>query len=136
MFGKGKQGGRFPLHSRRTKDGKSWEIVHSRAVKDRREDLDEVRQMLEAGELDIAEDELRWLLEDCHEMIQAHHMLGEIALIEESKRTGDIIVESDYADIVMIDKQTFFRIVSEYPGIAIGVEMIKQTYKKITEERL
>ncbi len=36
--------------------------------------------MIEAGETDIALDELRWLLSGCAEFIAAHALLGEIAL--------------------------------------------------------
>jgi hypothetical protein len=36
--------------------------------------------MIEAGELDLAVDELRWLLSDCPEFIAAHALLGELAL--------------------------------------------------------
>jgi hypothetical protein len=36
--------------------------------------------MIEAGELDVAVDELHWLLEDCSEFIAAHVLLGELAL--------------------------------------------------------
>jgi hypothetical protein len=36
--------------------------------------------MLEAGETDVATDELRWLLEDCRDLLAAHRLLGEIAL--------------------------------------------------------
>ncbi len=61
---------------------------------------------------------------------------GEIALIERTERTADVIVESDYADIIMIDQKVFNEIVSEYPSIALGLEMIKQTYQEITKERL
>lgn len=46
----------------------------------REEDLAEVRAMLEMGEVDIAEDELRWLVGGCEELLEAHHMLGQIAL--------------------------------------------------------
>jgi hypothetical protein len=35
--------------------------------------------MIEAGEADLAVDELRWLLEDCSEFIAAHALLGELA---------------------------------------------------------
>lgn len=35
--------------------------------------------MMEAGELDIALDELRWLLSDCSEFIGAHVLLGDVA---------------------------------------------------------
>lgn len=59
-----------------------WEIVHPREARDRAEDLEEVRAMLEAGELDIARDELRWLLDGCTDCVDAHYLLGEIAFAE------------------------------------------------------
>jgi hypothetical protein len=64
---------------RRTTDGHSWVLVHPRGVRDRAEDLEEVAAMIEAGETDIALDELRWLLADCSEFIAAHAMLGDLA---------------------------------------------------------
>ncbi len=39
--------------------------------------------MVEAGEVDVARDELRWLLEGCTDCLAAHKMLGELALMEE-----------------------------------------------------
>jgi hypothetical protein len=42
--------------------------------------LEEVRAMIDAGENDVAIDELRWLLSDCPEFIAAHAMLGELAI--------------------------------------------------------
>ena len=36
--------------------------------------------MIEAGEIDVAIDELRWLLDGCSGMIEAHCVLGELAL--------------------------------------------------------
>jgi len=44
------------------------------------EDLEEVRAMIEAGEFDVATDELRWLVSGCSEFIEAHELLGELAL--------------------------------------------------------
>jgi hypothetical protein len=35
--------------------------------------------MIEAGEMDAALDELRWLLSDCSEFVGAHVLLGEVA---------------------------------------------------------
>jgi hypothetical protein len=49
-------------------------------VRDRAEDLDEVQAMIEAGELELAIDELRWLLSGCPEFIAAHSLLGELAI--------------------------------------------------------
>lgn len=54
-------------------------FVHPRCVRDRSEDLEEVQAMVEAGETDIALDELRWLLSGCSEFIAAHVVLGELA---------------------------------------------------------
>jgi hypothetical protein len=42
--------------------------------------LEEVREMVEAGELVVAIDELRWLVGGCSEFIEAHALLGELAL--------------------------------------------------------
>lgn len=36
--------------------------------------------MIEAGELEVAVDELRWVLSGCSEFIEAHCLLGELAL--------------------------------------------------------
>lgn len=69
---------------RRTADGRSWALVHPREARDRAEDLEEVAAMIEAGELDVALDELRWLLSDCSEFIAAHVLLGNLA-----KEMGD-----------------------------------------------
>lgn len=38
--------------------------------------------MLEAGETDVAVDELRWLLRGCDRLLEAHKLLGDIALAE------------------------------------------------------
>src|SRR5258708_39615231 len=49
---------------------------------DRQEDLDEVQQMIAAGELEIARDELLYLVSDCRGFLEAHNLLGELALEE------------------------------------------------------
>jgi hypothetical protein len=67
------------LSLRRSTDGKSWVFVHPREARDRAEDLEEVAMMIEAGETDIALDELRWLLSGCAEFVAAHVLLGDIA---------------------------------------------------------
>ena len=61
---------------RRTGDG--WVLVHPRCARDRADDLEEVREMVEAGELDVAIDELRWLVGGCSEFIEAHALLGRV----------------------------------------------------------
>jgi len=68
------------LTVRRAKSGHGWILVPPRAVRDRAEDLEEVRAMIDAGEPEIAVDELRWLLSDCSEMIEAHFLLGKLAV--------------------------------------------------------
>lgn len=50
---------------------------------DRQEDLDEVQTMIAAGELEIARDELLYLVSDCRGFLEAHNLLGELALEEE-----------------------------------------------------
>lgn len=64
----------------RSTDGRSWVLVHPRCVRERAEDLDEVRAMVDAGEMEVAVDELRWLLSGCPEFIAAHVLLGELAV--------------------------------------------------------
>lgn len=54
--------------------------MHPRCARDRAEDLDEVRMMIDAGESEIALDELRWLLSGCGEFIAAHALLGDLAM--------------------------------------------------------
>jgi tetratricopeptide (TPR) repeat protein len=71
------------LRVRRTADGGAWELVHPRCARDRAEDVEEVRKMIDAGETEIAVDELRWLLSGCSDFIDAHRLLGELALAEE-----------------------------------------------------
>ncbi len=68
------------LSVRKLPDEDAWELVHPRCVLDRVEDLDEVRAMLDAGEVDVARDECRWLLDGCPDCLEAHRILGEIAL--------------------------------------------------------
>jgi len=62
--------------------GTQWKLVHPSCVREREEDIAEVRRMLDEGEVDVAIDELRWLLDECGELIEAHRLLGEIALAD------------------------------------------------------
>lgn len=63
-----------------------WEFVHPRCARRRREDLEEVEQMLDAGETDVAREELVWLLSECPDFMEAHLRLGLIALEEDDPR--------------------------------------------------
>ena len=60
----------------------AWELVHPRCACDRDDDLEEVRKMIDAGEIEVAVDELRWLLSGCSDYIDAHKTLGELALLD------------------------------------------------------
>jgi hypothetical protein len=68
--------------ARKAPGGEGWELVHPRCALDRSEDVEEVHKMVEAGEIDIARDELQWLLSGCTDMIDAHKTLGELALLD------------------------------------------------------
>jgi hypothetical protein len=70
------------LGVRRSSDGRGWVFVHPGCVRERAEDLEEVREMIESGEVEVAVDELRWLVSGCSEFIEAHALLGELALAE------------------------------------------------------
>jgi Tfp pilus assembly protein PilF len=63
----------------RADDG-AWELREPRCARVRREDLEEVQQMIDAGETEIAKDELRWLLSECRDFIAAHKLLGDLAV--------------------------------------------------------
>jgi hypothetical protein len=64
----------------RSLDGKSWLLAHPRCIQERADDLDEVRAIIAAGELDVAIDELRWLVDGCSELIEGHFLLGKLAV--------------------------------------------------------
>ena len=75
--------GSSAVRARKTADGQAWELVHPRCARDRQEDVEEVRKMIDAGEIEIAIDELRWLLNGCSDFIDAHRLLGELAMADE-----------------------------------------------------
>jgi tetratricopeptide (TPR) repeat protein len=60
----------------------AWEFVLPRCAREREDDLAEVALMLEAGEQEIAIDELRWLLNGCDQCLEAHRLLGDLALAQ------------------------------------------------------
>ncbi|HID76377.1 MAG TPA: hypothetical protein EYP56_10320 [Planctomycetaceae bacterium] len=73
------RGGRTKIKARRAARGE-YELVHPPCVQQRALDMEEVRAVLEAGEVDVAEDELRWLLDGCSMFLEAHQLLGRLAL--------------------------------------------------------
>jgi hypothetical protein len=64
-------------------DGNRYSLTAPVCAFDRQEDLEEVRQMIAAGELEIARDELLYLVSDCRGFLEAHNLLGELALEED-----------------------------------------------------
>jgi hypothetical protein len=70
------------------RDGASvaWEIVQPRCARRRREDMEEVEEMLAAGETEIARDEIVWLLSECPDFLEGHVHLGLIALEDGDKK--------------------------------------------------
>lgn len=71
---------KLTLARRETPVGPAWEFVHPRCARRRRADIEEVEAMLEAGETDVARDELVWLLSECPDFLDAHVHLGLLAL--------------------------------------------------------
>lgn len=64
---------------KRNASGSGWVLLPPKCVRERAEDLEEVQTMIAEGEADIAINELRWLLEGCSEMMEAHFLLGKLA---------------------------------------------------------
>ena len=57
-------------------DGKRFALQPPICAVDRKEDLDEVHNMIAGGELEIARDELLYLVSDCRGFLEAHNLLG------------------------------------------------------------
>ncbi len=70
------------VNVRRIPNQPGWELVPPRGAVERADDLLQVHDMIAHGEIEIAMDELRWLLGGCPEFIEAHAVLGELALAE------------------------------------------------------
>ena len=66
--------------------GPQWEFVQPRCGRRRREDIEEVEAMVEAGETEIAREELVWLLSECPDFLEGHVQLGLIALEEDDPK--------------------------------------------------
>ena len=69
------------------KDKSGWQLVHPRCACERKDDLEEVQTMIDGGAADVARDELHWLLEGCPDFIDAHYMLGVLAVDEDQDLT-------------------------------------------------
>lgn len=73
-------GRRSRIRLRKIGDEMVFELVYPPCVARRAEDMEEVYNMIQMGETEAAEDELLWLLQDCPELLEAHQLLGELAL--------------------------------------------------------
>jgi hypothetical protein len=60
--------------------GDRFAFVSPVCAVDRREDIAEVREIIAGEEFDIARDELLYLVSDCRGFLEAHNLLGELAL--------------------------------------------------------
>jgi hypothetical protein len=110
------------LSVRRSTDGRGWVFVHPREVRDRAEDLEEVELMIESGELEIALDEVRWLLSDCPEFIAAHVMLGEVA-----REMGDLpLARGHYGAGYQLGLQTLRR--AKWPKPLLYSQLANQPF--------
>ncbi len=69
----------------------AFELVYPRSVERRADDLEEVYTMLRAGEVELAAEELRWLVQGCRVLLEAFKLLGEIALAD-----GDVRLARAY----------------------------------------
>jgi len=77
---------KLSLKQHESQAGPVWEFVHPRCARRRRADMEEVEAMVEAGETEIARDELVWLLSECPDFLDAHVHLGLIALEEDDPK--------------------------------------------------
>jgi hypothetical protein len=55
-------------------------LAHPRSLRDCAEDLAQVEAMIDAGESDVAVEELRWLLGQSGELLPVHFLLGKLAV--------------------------------------------------------
>ena len=68
-----------------------FEFVHPPSVRRRAEDLQQVYAMLQAGQMELAAAELRWLVQGCRVLLEGFKLLGEIALAD-----GDVRLARAY----------------------------------------
>ncbi len=87
---KGGGGGGSALKLRKLDGDRGWAIVPPLSAEEMSDDIAEVHEMLEHGELEIATDELRFLLSTCPELLEAHVLLGQIALETDDTKPADI----------------------------------------------
>ena len=57
-----------------------FELVYPPRIRQFKEDIEEVYDIIAHEEWDLAVDELLWLLQQCRDLLEAHQLLGRIAL--------------------------------------------------------
>lgn len=78
--------------------------------------------MIEAGEMDVAIDELRWLLSGCAEFIAAHVLLGELA-----RATNDVpLARGHYGAGYQLGLQTLRR--AKMPKPVLYAQLANQPF--------
>ena len=65
---------------RRSASGDHWVLVHAKCARERAEDIEAVRAIIDGDEAEIAIDELRWLLDGCNDFVEAHQLLGDLVM--------------------------------------------------------
>ena len=114
--------GKNTVSVERAKSGQGWVLRHPSTVRECAEDLEEVRRIIEAGEADVARDELHWLLGICHDLIEGHFWLGQIAVdhggdVSLARMTANIesgwLEEIETKGLPMVDTSSLFQPRSE-----------------------
>src|SRR5262249_47746895 len=95
----------------------TFQFIHPRCARKRREDIEEVIQMIEAGETEIARDELHWLLSECHDFLEAHKLLGDLAAADNDLR----LARGHYGYAYQLGIQAIDR-ASQVPSLPYGNE--------------
>ena len=79
--------------ARRTGNQNEYELIHPNWQQECADDLEEVHQMIDGGELDVAVDELRWPLNGCPEAPQ-RTIAGELTLAEGDTRLARLRISA------------------------------------------
>ena len=117
---KGGDGG-SALRLRRLDGARGWELVLPPSAAEMSDDIAQVHEMLEHGELEVATDELRFLLSTCPDLLEAHVLLGQIALEADDTKPADIeLARGHFGYAFMLGEKAL--IAANCPGPLLGVE--------------
>lgn len=118
---KGGGGGGSALRLRRLDGDRGWELVLPPSAAEMSDDIEQVHEMLEHGELEIATDELRFLLSTCPELLAAHVLLGQIALEADDTKPADIeLARGHFGFAFMLGEKAL--VAANCPGPLLGAE--------------